>query len=502
MSDVQAGGTASAETTVVPPGPVDGPPGLALGHAGVRTAAILVGLVAVCFVVTQWLLVPRSRPTLWDEAIYLSQVTPGMRGAYFKAWHTRGIVLLVAPVTSLGGSVEAVRTYLTLLSGVATVGAFGTWMRRIGVAAAIAAALFSFAWVSLLSAAQVMPNYWAALLGVAATGMLLRRLEEPRVGRLVWATGLLAAMTFVRPTEGTLLFGGWVVAVLVVRRTAFRDLAWSAVAVALGWLPWVIEMSMRFGGVAGAIREARTGGHFGSVDVARNVLDHIAFAAGKKASDARPGAVWWALVVILAVLGLVRERGWRRAGAVLASAGGTALAAHYLLFVPAFTPRFLLPAYALAAVAAAIGLASLVRGGAFLRVVAAAIGVVVALGIVWQGSVLTEHIPDATYRSTRAARIGTTMRRLADGRPCFFFTARDYPGIALASRCQGSRFRGVPSADDLDRLGRGTRELFVVVIGRHRAADPILGSLTPYRFETPKRLDWLLYHVPPDRSAA
>ena len=42
-----------------------------------------------------------------------------MEGLFFNPWHARGITLLVAPVTSLGGSVADVRLFLTVLSAIA-----------------------------------------------------------------------------------------------------------------------------------------------------------------------------------------------------------------------------------------------------------------------------------------------------------------------------------------------------------------------------------------------
>ena len=45
-----------------------------------------------------------GRPSGWDEAVYVSQVTPGMEAMFMAAWRARGITLLIAPVTLLGGS--------------------------------------------------------------------------------------------------------------------------------------------------------------------------------------------------------------------------------------------------------------------------------------------------------------------------------------------------------------------------------------------------------------
>ena len=65
----------------------------------------LLVVIGVAYVVAQVVLIPLARPPAWDETIYLSQVMPGIDPMVFEAWRARGIPLLVAPVTLLGGSV-------------------------------------------------------------------------------------------------------------------------------------------------------------------------------------------------------------------------------------------------------------------------------------------------------------------------------------------------------------------------------------------------------------
>ena len=81
----------AATTGKVPPTGSVGSRGLLLG-------------VGVGFLVTQLVVAPPGRPSGWDEAVYVSQVTPGMEAMFMAAWRARGITLLIAPVTLLGGS--------------------------------------------------------------------------------------------------------------------------------------------------------------------------------------------------------------------------------------------------------------------------------------------------------------------------------------------------------------------------------------------------------------
>ena len=119
---------------------------------------------------TQLVVAPPDRPSGWDEAVYVSQVTPGMEAMFMAAWRARGITLLIAPVTLLGGSLDAVHLYLTIVSAAAVTIAFRLWIPLIGIAAAIGAFLFSFGWLALVDSSAVMPNFSAAVLGVAVAG--------------------------------------------------------------------------------------------------------------------------------------------------------------------------------------------------------------------------------------------------------------------------------------------------------------------------------------------
>ena len=173
---------------------------------------------------TQLVVAPPGRPSGWDEAVYVSQVTPGMEAMFMAAWRARGITLLIAPVTLLGGSLDAVHLYLTIVSAAAVTIAFRLWIPLIGVAAAIGAFLFSFGWLALVDGSAVMPNFSAAVLGVAVAGLVLRRLEGAGMGYAIAAAATLGAMALVRPTEAIVAAGAIGLFVLIVRWTSWRFL--------------------------------------------------------------------------------------------------------------------------------------------------------------------------------------------------------------------------------------------------------------------------------------
>src|SRR5712691_2449186 len=124
------------------------------------------------FFAAQLILFSVHRAPSWDEAVYLSQVTPGAHAVFFAPSRARGITLLVAPVVGLGGSIAAVRVFLAAASSVALAASFLPWISVLGPAAALAAFLFGLCWLGLFYGSEVMPNLWAALAGVAAVGVM------------------------------------------------------------------------------------------------------------------------------------------------------------------------------------------------------------------------------------------------------------------------------------------------------------------------------------------
>ncbi len=189
-----------------------------------RAARRLVILVGAVYLVAQLLLFPRSRGPSWDEAVYLSQVTKGVPAVGFAPSRARGITLLVAPVTASGGSLATVRLFLILVSAAALVASFVLWVPALGLGAPLAAFLFASSWPALLYASEVMPNLWAALLGVAATGALVRRVEGgERWGAPVAAT-LLGVTALFRPADALVLFAGLVLYIVIFRRSSLAVL--------------------------------------------------------------------------------------------------------------------------------------------------------------------------------------------------------------------------------------------------------------------------------------
>ena len=114
---------------------------------------------------------------------------------------------------------------------------------------------------------------------------------------------------------------------------------------------------------------------------------------------------------------------------------------------------------------------------------------------IWQGTVTVQRAPTVNRGSALPLRVGSAIRRLADGRPCFVLGQRAYPQISYAARCAGAKGDNrVPSDEQLKAFARSGRVVFVVRIAE-APKKSLLSSIEPARFPAGKK-DWLVYQVP------
>ncbi len=322
------------------------------GRAGSRDGRMarrLLVIVGAAYLVAQLLLFSPDRAPSWDEAIYLSQVTPDVPAIAFAPSRARGISLLVAPITLAGGSLPTVRVFLAALSSVALVASFLLWVPALGLGAPVAGFLFGFTWLGLFYGSEVMPNLWAAILAVGAAGALVRRVEDGARWGAIGAGVLVGLMALVRPGDALALSGALALYVLLFRRSSSRALVSLGAGLAIGWGAWLVEMSVRFGGPVRALREAAALGHLTALGVGQRVLQNLALTNGPTIGpEAHPhvplaGALWWGTTAALAVAAVMRTRSSPCRGAVLCAVlVGSTLAVEYVVFVSGIAPRFLL----------------------------------------------------------------------------------------------------------------------------------------------------------------
>jgi hypothetical protein len=418
-----------------------------------RSAVRWLAAVAAGFTIVQLLLVVPGSGLGWDETVYVSQVSPHAPAAYFSAPRARGVTLLVAPVTALTSSTEALRIHLALLSGTGLFLSLWVWRRLLPVPVlATAGGLFATLWITVFYGPQVMPNLWVAFGALAAVGLFLRAAEAGQRPAHAGAAdrgalpGLGVAVGFVallRPLDAVWLALPLAAAALSVRAWR-RPLLFTVLAsgAALGCADWLTEAYVRFGGpLARLDRASEIQGRLGwhpSFD------DHARALAGR--SLCRPcdmpwrhpaASVWWLALPLLTALGLHAAARHRQLRPTLLSAlTGLSLAAPYLLLTDYAAPRFLLPTYALLALPVAQLFVRAVQDARpRLRLLVVAVIAIALVGhLAVQYQILAGAV--ARNRSDRKAyeRIAATLHRQGLRPPCLV-TGDEAIRVAFHARC-------------------------------------------------------------------
>src|SRR6185437_15265388 len=239
----------------------------------------------------------------------------------------------------------------------------------------LAGVAFASLWVAQYYGPQAMPDEWLAFAALAATGLFLRAVgvgdeaEKPDSSptrctprpppwlRLVGLGALIAAAALIRPGDAVFLVFALLAAALVVRPwRRWPVMAAIVIGMGAGSAEWIAEAYARFGGPFARL-------HLASAEQGGFGL-RTGFWAELRAVNGptlcRPCtiawrypvlSVWWLALPVLVLLGiLVANRAGHRASAVLAAVCALALASQYLFGIWYAAPRFLLPAYALAAI--------------------------------------------------------------------------------------------------------------------------------------------------------
>jgi hypothetical protein len=446
----------------------------------VALAKRLLLVVGLGYLIVQLFAFSSDRPPGWDEAIYLSQVAPGAEALPFVPSRARGITFLAIPVLQLGGSLGELRLFLAVASSAALVASFRMWARVIGVGAVGAALLFAPAWPALFYGSELMPNLWVALVSVAATGVLARRLAtgEGRYDGLL-AGGLVAVAALMRPLDAAVLTAALVLLPIVMRR---GTVAWTVqllLGLAAGWAPWLVEMVGRFGSPSAAFEAAARLGHTGRWALLENVRQYLALSDGPSigpVADPRipaSGALWLVGMAALTVIGFRAAAVRGLLPSILAPvAAGTFLAAEYVVFTDAQAPRFLLPALALLTIPAGLGLWSIVAGalerkgaGSMRWVAAVAASTLVAVWVVLQLGIATRVEAGVEVERASAVRAGLRVKTLAARQSCFVYSEASFPIVAYTAGCRAAPIGKVLGIweERADRLERDGLQPFLVL---------------------------------------
>ncbi|MGV9455267.1 hypothetical protein [Streptomyces sp. NPDC003635] len=406
--------------------------------------------VAGAFTAAQLLLVPPDMGLGWDETVYVSQVGDQAPPAFFSAPRARGVSVLVAPVASWSESTSLLRVCLAVVSGLALYLALRAW-RGLFPPRVLAAggALFASLWVTLFYAPQAMPNLWVALGALLAVGCFLRARAADRPDRrALWGVAVgTAVMAVMRPTDAVWITLPLLATALVLRH--WRLGLVTAAGLLTGAVPWVVEAFTSYGGLRERLAEASRvqgglGWHFAVDDQMRGLVGRTLCRPCSGSMPHPVLTVWWLLLPLLAVLGLVvAVRARRTARTLVPLLCATTAAVPYLFLIGYAAPRFLLPVYALLAVPVADGLLHLVTApdGRWRPVAASVLAVAVAAHLAVQFAVLN-HIVDRTVRDHRVwARDVEELHALGVRPPCLL-TGHEAIPIAYYAGCSSGAIRG------------------------------------------------------------
>ncbi len=477
----------------------------------ITLARRLVVVVGLAYLAAQLLAFSLDRPSSWDEAIYLSQVTPGAEPLPFVPSRARGITFLALPILQLGGSLAQLRLFLAVASATALIASFRMWVPIIGFGAVAAAVLFPGAWPVLFYGSELMPNLWMGLIGVAATAVLARRLAG-RLGRSdeLVAGGLVAVAALVRPLDAVVLTAALVLIPIAVRRATVSWTVHLVLGLLAGWAPWLVEMTARSGSPWEAFAAAARLGHTGRWSLLENARQYLALSDGPSIGPvADPdiplsGALWLVGFGVLVVLGLrASNRRGLLPSLVVPLAAGTALAAEYVLLTDAQAPRFLLPALALLTLPAGVGLATLVvnvrdrETSAPTRIVAVVATSLVLVWAVVQLGIATRVEAGVTRQRASAQRAGLEVRDLAAGKPCHVYSEGSFPIVGFAAGCRAAPLGQVLAAweERSDRLERQGRRVFLV-LHRAEAIAPPGGTALLAEVPSDAQRTWFIYGPP------
>jgi len=429
-----------------PPGPAP----VTVSKPGRSDSVWWLAAVAAAFSLAQLVFVAPHLGLSWDETVYISQVSMHAPAAFFDPPRARGVTLLVAPVTLLTSSIHVLRVYLSVLSGLGLFLALLSWRRlRPAWQLAVAGVFFASLWTTQYYGPQAMPDLWVGLSSLAAVGLFLRAAQargRPGWWFLAGAAGCLGAAALVRPGDALYLAGALILAVALVPRWRQWPLAIAVVAgFAAGAADWVVEAYVRFGGPLRRLRLAGAeqggfGWHFAIWGELR-ALDGPTLCRPCTVAYRYPAiSIWWLLLPVLLVLGALAAR---RAGllgsSVLASACALALAFQYLFLIYYAAPRFLIPAYALAAIGVSDVVAGLITGVRPGLRPAAITAVVVILGLqlAVQHAVLVHQVKEKRGYFGAYARIASDLHKIGVRSPCLI-KGDQYIPIAYYAGCESA----------------------------------------------------------------
>ena len=402
----------------------------------------------------------------WDEAVYMSQVTPDTITLWFGPTRARGITWLIAPAMLFSASMIVTRFYLLLLSCTFLVLSFRSWRTSAGpVTAALAALVFSTFWSVSNYASAVFPNIWISIGLVGAIGSMTAILHSGWTrGRAAQLVGWTILATTMRPNDAVVAIGlaGVVVAWHYLRKGdgsgAWRLVGTAAIAGVVGIAPWTIESFVRFRNPIHRITSGLdivNGEQSHRFVLIENIraTDDLGFTYGLTPDPMDPWVLlWWSAMAIGAIWSISRitrpEPENLTSPAAVAMVGIIAVYS----FITPIDARYLLPAWGLgsicvAAMASTVFYSSEESNGfrdRWLRLAVAPLVLVIAAAP-FQALNLDEQASQQVENSRLLASLAdTATARLTSGE-CSFAIPWGIAQVTFATGCKGARLTDLES---------------------------------------------------------
>jgi hypothetical protein len=444
-------------------------------------------IAAVAYGVFQFILFDEARFLEWDEAVYIARSTDRFGDVLWQEHRALGVAALLAPVFAVSPSFWVMRIWLSLVSTVALALGFGAWRRSIGHGAALAMATFATSWVVLFYGSEASPNLFVAACAVGAVGLVESRASPVPTKLLAFAVAL--AVLF-RPSDGFVLAAG-IVGYAVVCRTADsrRSIAAAAGFGAIaGFLPWVVDAWILFNG---PIDRWRGASEIVDGGLQWQFMNHLRLLDGPLTGPDTTGSIQIVFVVVLLVpmtIAITGLKSSRRSQVGVALTFALVFVTPYLVYVGSSAPRFLLPAFALLAVAAG---ASWERLMVRSPPVAAAVTAVVVACIAVSASHASLVEGEQVVRRSEFVEVGAHVQTISGGAPCHLLTQYGIPQMALTSGCITERLLIDTSACQVAALPPDAGVVIVAAVGAIPSA--LETAIVPPTLEGP--ISWKVVEV-------
>lgn len=401
----------------------------------------LLAAVAVGFGILQLVTFGLNEPFGWDETVYLSQLNPAVPNFPWGSQRAWGIVLLGLPVVLFDIVPPTGRAYFVLLSSLALFVAFRPWLSvRNTVAVPLAAGVFGTLFTNLYLARLDLPNLYTGLGAVATTGFFLLARRSPTRPALIGLGGATAFTTLMRPTDSVWLVTSLGLIWLVSRPRHVPIAVAVAVGEVVGWLPWLIESFIRFGGPFARLREASEAVGGSGLHLDGDSVGAFLWMWDVGQFDCRYGAdgsicppagdigagslIWWLVAVALAGCGVaVAVRAGRRAESLVPLAVGLGMAFPYLFMARYTSLRFFAPAEVLLSLPIAHGLLSVgvLRRGAARIVGCVALAALLLTHVIVQIEKTEKVAVKRAYASAWTFEAVDHLRDIGVSAPCLIY---------------------------------------------------------------------------------